>query len=114
MDSVRPHWRLLLAGATSAALACAVAPPVAAAPAPAEFVWTDKAGATTRIKVGNLQACQETKDATSLENHTGQVVVIYTSPGCQGFGVPVPDGSNLSTPFQSVIIPKGGLLGREG
>lgn len=106
--------RLLVAGLTCAALTCAVTPPVAAATAPPEFVWVDKAGATTRINVGNLQACQQTKDATSLENHTGQVVVIYTSPGCQNFGVPVPDGSKLTTPFQSVIIPKGGLLGREG
>lgn len=101
--------RLLAAAAVGTVLTCAANAPAAAARA--EFVWTDKAGTTTRINVANLNACQETKDATSLANRTGQVVVIYAAPNCQGFGVPVPDGSEFTTQFQSVVTPEGGLLG---
>ncbi|MGQ0466091.1 MAG: hypothetical protein ACT4QG_12290 [Sporichthyaceae bacterium] len=104
---------LLVAAALGAVSTCAASAPAVAA-APAEFVWKDKAGTTARINAANLGACQETKDGAYLANNTGKVVVIYTSPNCQGFGVPVPDSSELTTQFQSVRIPQGGVLGREG
>jgi len=107
--------RLLLAVVAGTALPCALSVPVAAAPAaPAEFVWTDRAGKTSRINAANLGACQATRDATSLDNRTGQAVVIYPTSNCQGFGVPVPSGSQLMAQFQSVITPEDGVLGKRG